>query len=108
DSVGTYAITQGWLTAGPNYLLTFTTGITFSITARPITVTPNANQSKVYGYADPVFTYTITSGNLVTGDSFAGMLSRVSGDSVGTYAITQGSLNAGSNYNLSFTSGVLF
>jgi len=38
---------------------------------RPITVTADA-KSKTYGDADPALTYQITSGSLVTGDSFNG------------------------------------
>ncbi len=108
ENVGTYTITQGTLTAGSNYNLAITAGVNFTITARPITVTPNSGQSKVYGNSDPVLTYAITSGSLVSGDSFSGALSRVAGESVGTYAITQGTLTAGTNYNLTFTSGVNF
>ncbi len=108
ESVGTYAITQGNLSLSSNYALTFTSGVTFEIKARPITVTPNAGQHKFYGDIDPTFTYSITSGNLVNGDAFSGMLSRAAGESVGTYAITQGNLSLSTNYALTFTSGVTF
>src|SRR5712692_2442114 len=63
ENVGTYTITQGTLTAGSNYNLAITAGVNFTITARPITVTPNSGQSKVYGNSDPVLTYAITSGS---------------------------------------------
>ncbi len=69
---------------------------------------PNAGQHKFYGDTDPTFTYSITSGNLVNGDAFSGMLSRAAGESVGTYAITQGNLSLSTNYALTFTSGVTF
>ena len=73
------------------------------ITARPITVTTDAGQSKVYGSSDPTFTYQHTA--LVGSDSLSGALGRTAGEAVagGPYAINQGSLNAGSNYSLSFT-----
>jgi hypothetical protein len=97
---GPYAINQGTLDAGANYSLTFLGG-TFSITARPITVTADA-QTKVYGDSDPTLTYQITSGSLVGSDSFSGSLSRVAGKNVGSYAIGQNTLTAGSNYALSY------
>src|SRR5207247_6726643 len=100
-----YAIQQGTLTAGSNYNLTFV-GANLTITKRPVTVTAD-NKTKVYGNADPVFTYQVTLGTVVSGDSFSGFPSRDSGDSVGSYAITQGSLTLGNNYNLTFVPGTL-
>ena len=100
ETVGTYAIQQGTLTAGGNYDLTFVTA-NLTITARPITVTADA-KTKVYGAPDPSFTYQVTTGSLVSGDSFSGSLGRAAGENVGTYGITQGTLTAGANYNLSF------
>ena len=102
DTVGTYAITMGTLSAGSNYDLTFVSK-DFSITEKAITVTAEADQSKVYGESDPTLTYA-TSEDLETGDSFTGVLSRVPGDTVGIYAITMGTLSAGSNYDLMFVS----
>ena len=102
ESVGSYAILQGTLSAGSNYDLTFVSK-DFSITQKAITVTVDAGQTKVYGGADPTFTYT-TSSALESGDSFSGVLSRTSGESVGSYAITIGTLSAGSNYDLTFVS----
>src|SRR5205823_4539891 len=99
---GTYAITQGTLSAGSNYNILFT-GANLTITARDLTVTADA-KSKIYGDADPALTYT--HGTLYNGDTnsvFTGTLSRASGESIGTYAITQGTLSAGSNYNIIFT-----
>ncbi len=103
SSVGTYAYTIGTLSAGGNYTLSLAAG-TFAITAKEITVTANAGQSKVYGASDPTFTYT-NSPALESGDVFSGALSRISGSSVGTYAYTIGSLSAGSNYTLSLAAG---
>ena len=51
------------------------------ITARPIAVAADA-QTKVYGNADPALTYRITSGSLVSGDTFSGALARVTGETV--------------------------
>src|SRR5205085_148081 len=77
--------------------LTFV-GANLTITARPVTVTADA-QTKVYGDADPILTFT---GTLHGTDSFTGSLTRVAGENVGTYAITEGTLSAGSNYALTF------
>src|SRR5439155_1011598 len=108
NNVGTYAITLGTLSLGTNYDLTLAPGSTFEIKKRPVTVTPDSGQFKIYGNPDPTLTYAITSGSLVTGDSFSGVLSRAPGVNVGLYAITQGTLALSSNYDLSFTTGVTF
>src|SRR5260221_353741 len=105
EVVGTYAITQGTVSAGTNYALTFVSA-DLTITARAITVTADA-KSKGYGAADPALTYQLTAGTLVSGDSFTGALSRAVGEAVGTYAITQGTLSAGTNYALTFVSADL-
>ncbi|MCZ8228826.1 MBG domain-containing protein [Flavobacterium sp.] len=102
ENAGTYAINQGSLSAGSNYTITYVRK-DFTITAKPITVTANASQSKVYGTIDPVFTYTV-SPSLVSGDSFTGALTRVDGVNVGVYPITQGTLSAGSNYTIQYNS----
>ena len=100
ETVGTYAIQQGTLTASANYELTFVPA-NLEITPRPITVTADA-KSKVYGDPDPAFTYQVTSGNLAGGDAFSGALTRAAGENVDTYAVTQGTLTAGTNYTLTF------
>ena len=71
------------------------------MTAKPITITANTLQTKVYGETDPTFQYEITSGSLESGDSLSGSLSRSSGSTVGTYALNIGTLE-NSNYNISF------
>ncbi len=73
-----------------------------TITTKPISITANVNQSKVYGSADPLLSYHVTSGALVSGDNFTGTLTRGFGENVGTYAISQGTLTAGNNYNLTY------
>ncbi|WP_281310382.1 MBG domain-containing protein [Flavobacterium flavigenum] len=100
ENVGVYAITQGTLSAGTNYNITYVSK-DFTITAKPITVTANASQTKVYGTTDPVFDYTV-SPSLVSGDSFSGALTRAAGENVGVYAITQGTLSAGGNYTITY------
>src|SRR3989441_2985986 len=81
ENVGLYDITQGSLTAGSNYDLSFV-GAKLEITKRPIEVTAAA-KTKVYGHADPALTYSISSGSLVTGDGFSGDLARAAGENVG-------------------------
>jgi hypothetical protein len=71
-------------------------------------VTPDSKQSKTVGESDPVLTYKVTTGSLVSGDSVTGSLTRDPGEAGGGYAIKQGSLTAGTNYSITFVSGVLF
>ncbi|WP_175460295.1 MBG domain-containing protein [Flavobacterium frigoris] len=100
ENVGTYAISVATLSAGSKYLMTYVPN-NFAITAKPITVTANASQTKVYGAVEPSLTYSV-SPTLVSGDSFIGSLTRTAGENAGSYAITQGSLSAGSNYNVTY------
>ncbi|WP_140485967.1 MBG domain-containing protein [Flavobacterium sp. GSA192] len=100
EIVGDYAITQGSVTLNSNYALSYV-GANLTIGKRDITITADA-KSKTYGEADPALTYQISSGSLVTGDSFSGSLSRDTGEIVGDYAITQGSVTLNSNYALSY------
>ncbi len=102
EDVGTYAIGIGTLTAGSNYSITFVSD-NFSITAKPLTITADAGQSKTYGASDPTYNYTLT-GTLVGMDALTGALDRVAGENAGTYAINQGTLSAGSNYAVSYVS----
>ncbi|WP_268037066.1 MBG domain-containing protein, partial [Algoriphagus sp. PAP.12] len=87
---------------GSNYTtLELTADLT--ITAKEITVTADAGQSKIAGEADPTLTYTAE--GLADGEGmevFAGSLSRAAGEEVGMYAITQGTLSAGDNYTINF------
>ncbi len=104
ENIGAYAIQQGTL-ANSNYTITFISG-NFTITPRLVTVTANA-QTKIYGNADPVLTYQITSGSLIGTDAFSGALTRVAGENVGTYAILQGTLTLGANYNITYVGASL-
>ena len=68
---------------------------TFSINKAPLTITPVADQSKVYGENDPTLTYSssiATSSGLYGTDAFDGVLGRAEGENVGNYAINQGTL----------------
>lgn len=75
-----------------------------TITTKAITITPVANQKKVYGDANPsAYTYTATPA-LLTGDVFAGALTRTAGENALTYPIQLGTLHANGNYALTFVS----
>ncbi len=76
---------------------------TLTVFSRPITVTADAGQSKVSGTADPVLTYSITTGNLVADDILNGSLERTPGEDVGRYTINQGTLD-NANYDITFIS----
>jgi hypothetical protein len=102
--VGNYAFTLGSLSAGSNYTLDLAPDApTFAVTPAPLTVTPNAGQSMVYGDVLPTLTYTAS--GFVNGDpasTLSGSLwtTATSASSVGNYAFTLGSLAAGTNYTL--------
>ncbi len=78
--------------------------ITVNVTKKPLTVTAD-DQTKDCGELDPVLSYQISSGSLVSGDDFSGSLTRQSGESIGSYSILQGTLSLNSNYNLSYVAG---
>ena len=99
--IGAYTITAAIGTLGAaNYNFTFVNG---SLTVNPAALTVSADaRGKVYGDADPLLTWQITGGTLVSGDTVSGLLSRAPGEHVGNYAIQQGTLTAGTNYTLSY------
>lgn len=99
-NAGDYLYTLGTLSAGPNYTLSIGGENKFSIKPRPVVISPDAGQSKIYSAADPVFTYTASEA-LQTGDEYNGALSRAAGENTGSYAYTLGTLTAGNNYTLS-------
>jgi hypothetical protein len=88
------------------YLLSLPT-LAGSILKRPVEVTANAEQSKIQGQTDPAeFTFSLTQGSLVEGDSFTGMLIREEGEAVGVYDILIGSLALSDNYDLQYVGDV--
>lgn len=111
ENVNTYGITNDSLALlSSNYILQFHDGV-FSITPAELTVTANGKQ-KVYGDADPAFTYGVT--GLKLSDTTAsvlngGALVRDAGENVGKYGIHQGTLDlngqAGQNYVLRYEGG---
>ena len=84
--------------------------VTLEVKPRAITVTAQ-DASKTYGEADPVFTWDVTAGELVEGESLEGIeIEREAGEDVreGGYALnaTQAK-DANSNYSITFVDGVL-
>ena len=84
--------------------------VAFTISPATITVTPTANQSKVYGTADTALTYMYTGAVNSETANFIGALSRETGENAGIYAITLGNLALAdkdtfkaSNYTLVFS-----
>ncbi|SAI59320.1 Immunoglobulin A1 protease precursor [Bordetella ansorpii] len=107
SGVGSYAITQGTLSASANYDVRYT-GANLVVTPRPVTVTAG-DQSRMTGQADPALTWMLSGGSLASWDSldsvFSGLLARAAGDALGSYAIGQGTLAASGNYALAFVPG---
>ena len=105
SGVSGYAITRGDLAASSNYTLTYV-GNNLAVTPRPVTVTADA-QSRTYGDANPLLTYTTSplgaGVGLVNGDSLSGVLTTPAGTTsgVGSYAIERGTLG-NSNYTLTY------
>jgi filamentous hemagglutinin family protein len=102
------APTLSGVTVTPSYAVgafsvSMATGLTLTIAAEALT--------KIYGSADPTFTYVATGfapGDTV-GNILSGGLARVAGETVsgGSYAINQGSLLASAGYNISYTGASL-
>nr|WP_319272843.1 MBG domain-containing protein [uncultured Draconibacterium sp.] len=97
------------------YDITYTVG-TLTVEPRPITITVDAGQSKVYSNdntTDPTFTYAITSASpfdaLVNGDQFIGAMTREAGEDVGLYDVSltgldivEGENSKMANYDITF------
>ena len=114
-NMGTYTATATGLTGSSsgNYQLPDDESLkscSFDIVAATLTVTAD-NKTKIYGEADPEFTYTGVTGFVGddTADLLSGSLSRANVDNqnVGEYAITAGTLSAGSNYVISVSDAKL-
>ncbi len=101
-SMSVIGISIAGVDAGNYNLLNTTAATTANITPKPITVTANSGQYKIFGTVDPVFTYTYAPNDPPI--AFSGLLSREPGEEIGGYAITQGTLSAGSNYAINFVS----
>ena len=89
-----------------NYLTGETKTTTITVGRALITVTPDLNQSKIYGTSDPVITYSVTSGSIVGSDQLTGLLTYASSGqntATGSYAITSGTLTDSNNPNYTIT-----
>ncbi|MDL2230906.1 YDG domain-containing protein, partial [Bacteroidales bacterium OttesenSCG-928-L19] len=77
--------------------------VTANINKASLSIRPTSGQYKIYGAADPIYTYNPS--GLRTGDVITGALSRNSGEDAGLYLITRGTLsvndgNGGNNYTI--------
>ncbi|MDM1406504.1 MBG domain-containing protein [Myroides sp. DF42-4-2] len=111
ENVGEYLYQAGTLTTTQgNYSFVMGNQEKFKITAAPIAVVVHANQSKRFGQADPVFTYTLE--GLRLGDYpsnvMVGNLEREPGEDLGLYTIHQGSLTSRQNYYITSFIGADF
>ena len=100
EDVGAYRI-YSTLT-NSNYQINFKTYY-FEVMPRVIEIKAE-DASKTYGEQDPELGYTITSGEILEGDSLQGNIYRVAGENAGNYDI-RGSLTLGRNYTIVFTKG---
>ncbi|MBX9583214.1 MAG: autotransporter-associated beta strand repeat-containing protein, partial [Gemmataceae bacterium] len=107
--VGAYPITQGTLTANPNYTVTFTPG-TLTVTPAPLTVRVN-DATKVFNRPNPPFTAAFE--GLLLGDTPAvvqnlNLVSTATQSSkVGTYPITARGTPTALNYTITVIPGTL-
>ena len=114
SNIGTYAITQGTLSAGSNYTITYTPAL---ITVSPAALIISANaQSATYGSALTLGSSAFTSTGLVNGDTISGV-----GLTVAANAVVPGTTNIGAytivsnnavgahtgNYTITYQTGVL-
>jgi hypothetical protein len=82
--------------------------VKINILSKPITITADrqTKEFRIPPDPDPEFTWSVDP-PLEAGDSLTGSLSRISGEEPGEYQITAGTLSAGSNYVVTFISGIL-
>ena len=105
SNVGSYAITQGSVSAGSNYTISFTPG-QLTINQAALIITAD-DKSMIYGAARRGFTASYT--GLVNGDSSAvvsGLRFNAPGTNAGSYTITPYGASAG-NYAISYAGGTL-
>ncbi|MBR0148889.1 MAG: Ig-like domain-containing protein [Lachnospiraceae bacterium] len=105
--VGTYDV--WWrFTGDKNHNSLGSTKLTSKINKKALTVTPDAGQSKVFGFDDSALTYTVTGlAGRDTEDVISGSLKRETGENVGEYEISNDNLTS-DNYDITVTSGVKF
>ena len=103
EDVGEYEITQGTLSAGENYNLTFVSGKLFIYAQELLVKLKDA--TKYYGESDPVFEYEILSGDKDV--KLNGKAKRMYGENVGEYVIEVGTLSTPKNYKFKYSCGML-
>lgn len=82
-----------------NYELVFNpNNIKYNIYRRPIYITPNAGQTKVFNQDDPKFTYTFSNSAINENVKIEGCLTRESGEDVGYYSYNIDKLKLVDNY----------
>ncbi len=112
EDVGTYEIimSEEFQNDNPNYEVDLDNSeAIFTITARPITITPDA-KTVVYGENSVALSYVATNlanETIYKNASLTGELLCVIGSNVGKYEILQGSL-ANDNYEITFVTGVYY
>jgi len=100
---GNFTANSGTLLS--NYILPTTAfGNVGEIDPRAITIAAN-NDTVAAGQPALALTYSLTNGSLVAGDTIAGALTRVSGETPGLYPILEGTLSLSANYTLTFIDG---
>jgi hypothetical protein len=116
SNAGSYNITQGTLTAGSNYNLSFTQG---TLSVLPVTLSVTANdQNATYGVPKNLGTTHVTATGLVNGDAISGVVLTQNGSAIiagtqnaGTYAnaISVGTISGitAGNYIVSTATGTL-
>jgi len=75
---------------------------TLTVNKAMLTITAEANQQKVYGDPDPVFTFDVDGLQYEDDASIVTGLGRAAGEAVGTYPLEQANLTAGPNYEITF------
>jgi hypothetical protein len=116
ESVGAYAITQGDLSAGPNYTISFT-GNNFEIMRKSLNITAS-DMTKTFGQTLVLGTEqtNFTSSGLVNGETVGSVTLTASGgtqadDAVGFYTLTPSQATGGTfsrnNYTTIYNSGTL-
>ena len=112
EDVGTYAITQGELTAGVNYIITYT-GASFTITRKPLTITADSD-TKAYD-GTPLTKNGFTYEGLLPSDHIDNVTVTGSQTNAGTSdnvlsaAVIKNSNNddVTANYDITYTNGTL-
>ncbi|MDN3546264.1 MBG domain-containing protein [Kinneretia asaccharophila] len=84
QAAGSYRIDASAL-SNPDYLISAQSG-TLSIQRRPISIRAD-DKNKIYGDSDPSLSWSVVSGELISGDTLKGSLSRDAGQQVGSYRI---------------------